>query len=148
MFLCAVIMSIFPFIAIWIRDLEGMDKYVFKALKFSIVSKEGVKEFFYPYSAMGVLSFINALLSFCNIFLYNNRMLQVKICNILNFSIFGLVILIGFLSRIAFKIVGNIIFTDIKVGVLLPIIALIVNALAMHFIKKDEKLVRSASRLR
>ncbi len=148
MFLCAVIMVILPFISIWVKDLEGMDKYIFKPMQFSIVSKEGVKDFFYPYATMGALSFINTLLSFCNIFLYKNRMLQIKICNALNFSIFGLVILIGFLSRRAFTIAGNITFSDIKIGIFLPIIALIVNALAMHFVKKDEALVRSSDRLR
>jgi len=85
-------------------------------------------------------------LLFLTIFKYHNRMLQMKL-NRLN--IFLNVILIGGIFFFAYQLENSSgAKADYGAGAIFPIISIILIFLANHFIRKDEKLVRSADRLR
>lgn len=82
------------------------------------------------------------------IFLYNNRALQSKL------SIFS-VILAFFLPLVAFLLMynektgipTNALISD-QLGAYLPVVSIISSFIAMRYINKDEKLVKSMDRLR
>lgn len=90
-----------------------------------------------------------------NIFLYNNRKLQIKICNFNLLIIAGAIVLEYFFSeKYLFNITEMLgvakseIEISYGIGTILPLFALVFNLLASRAIKKDEALVRSADRIR
>jgi len=95
-----------------------------------------------------VLVSISSILSVISIFYYKNRLLQIRLNN------FNLLFTLIFIATIYFLIPYMIEeqspnLNDIwQFGLILPLFSLIFLILANRFIKKDEKLVRSADRLR
>ena len=97
--------------------------------------------------AMLVLFVLAGLLTTGAIFLFNNRPLQTKV------TLFGLIAnILALVSTVVifFNFSSDAGTANVQdgFGFYLPAIALIFSFLAMRFIKKDEKLVRSADRLR
>jgi len=94
-----------------------------------------------------VLAILGGVIALANIFLFNNRSLQSRLCIIL-------IILAIFLPALAawliFSQQGNPSSNGIDdgLGLFLPVVALIFAVLANIFIKKDDKLVKSMDRLR
>ncbi|MEL7021482.1 MAG: DUF4293 domain-containing protein [Bacteroidota bacterium] len=97
--------------------------------------------------ALMVFFGIAGLLAIIDIFLYNNRPLQIRlgmfafIANIIGL-ILGIFLFFNDMQHIGTE---NI---DDGLGAYLPVIAGVLLLLAIRFIRKDEKLVRSADRLR
>lgn len=95
-----------------------------------------------------VLVILGILIPIITIFLYKNRPLQMKLSR-LTIALIALSII---LTVVFFYLDYNTLATAIEVkmqfGYVIPVIAIIFLALAVRFIKKDEKLVRSADRLR
>ena len=95
---------------------------------------------------MGVFA-LAGIVFLANIFLFRNRPLQMKL------SLLAVVLAVAGVGYGAFRY-----FTDAAaeiasavspdVGLVLPVITLIFGLLARNYIQKDEKLVRSADRLR
>jgi hypothetical protein len=89
--------------------------------------------------AIGVLSFIT-------IFLFKSRPLQLRICRLILILIFVMIGLLFYTSdTISNGLNQKVIY---KIGTYLPLLQVVFVFLAHHGIKKDEKLVRSADRLR
>jgi drug/metabolite transporter (DMT)-like permease len=95
-----------------------------------------------------VLSALGGLLSLATIFLFNNRILQLKMSNIL-------IILSILLPLVAFLLIyneGTAMVEDANIqdeaGLYILAVNLVTTFLASHFIKKDQKLVSSMDRLR
>jgi len=97
---------------------------------------------------MLILFVLSGLLTAGAIFLFNNRPLQTKV------TLFGLIAnILALVATVALFFntsdeVANPDNLNDGFGIYLPVVALIFSFLAMRFIKKDEKLVRSADRLR
>ncbi|MBE0639823.1 MAG: DUF4293 domain-containing protein [Bacteroidales bacterium] len=95
---------------------------------------------------LSIVQALIVLLAVYTIFQYKKRVLQIRL-NRLN--IFLHVILIGgiffFSTIIESKVSAR---PDYGIGNILPLISIIMLFLASHFIRKDEKLIRSADRLR
>ena len=92
-----------------------------------------------------VLLLLVAIVSFFTIFLYKNRMLQIRL------TIFSTLLVIGFyIVFIVFYIILKQGTTSFRVGwaLCLPLVGLVLNILAIRAIGKDEVLVRAADRLR
>ena len=94
-----------------------------------------------------VIGAISSLLSMVTLFLYKNRMLQIRL------SIFNMVIMVGFYLFFGFVLyqvypVENLQFRSVGIGVIMPVIAIILTILAIRKIGADEALVRSLNRLR
>ena len=91
-----------------------------------------------------LLAAIDAL---CTIFLFRNRMLQVRM------TVFGSVLLIGFYIAFGvffYSLNEGLEATGFRVGwaLCLPLVCLILNYLAFRAIYRDEVMVRAADRLR
>ncbi|MDR3061646.1 MAG: DUF4293 domain-containing protein [Dysgonamonadaceae bacterium] len=83
---------------------------------------------------------VTALLSIITLFYYKKRSLQVKLCYFLLFLLIAILTFIG--------IVFGANALSLKFQVIIPLVALVLDVLAIQRIKKDEKLVRSLDRLR
>jgi glucan phosphoethanolaminetransferase (alkaline phosphatase superfamily) len=97
---------------------------------------------------IAILAFVSIAFAFLSIFTYKNRMRQV-IYNLLN--ILALIGVLGCLVYASSKGEGmlkSVPQGNFGIGYFMPAIAVIMNALANRFIRRDEKLVKSADRLR
>ncbi len=86
-----------------------------------------------------------ALMSFINIFNFKNRATQKRIVMV------NIVLIIGlsfWCSQFAKKIPGGLETANYNVGMFLPVIAILFSSLAIRGINNDDKLIRSADRLR
>jgi len=95
-----------------------------------------------------VLAVLGAIASFISIFLYNNRLLQMRIVLLsLIFSLFLGIVAVWLVYTNASLWSSNLEIND-GLGIYLSAGALILIILANIFIKKDENTVRSMDRLR
>ncbi len=98
------------------------------------------------FNGLAILIFIIliTLLHFIVIFLYKKRILQIRIL------VFTIVLLVGLFGMFFYFTYAG--FTDVKVAfkipVIFPVIAAILDFLAIRAIGKDEALVRSLNRIR
>lgn len=147
LFLLAVAISVTFLMFIPIANVV-VEQNIWQLSAFQFNDAAGNSLGFVPIGIVAILVILVALIS---IFLYKNRGLQIKLSklNLLLISI----LLVGcvFFSEIIIDkddLVFSTATVNYQFAVALPIIALIFNYLAIHFIKKDDKLVRSADRLR
>lgn len=102
----------------------------------------------FPTWGVLVFAILSALLAFINIFLFKKRKLQINIgyvtalCIVI-YYVTSMVYINAFLGKIDDSYTFN-----LQVGIILPVIALILDLLAISRIKKDEKLVKSLDRIR
>jgi|AGTN01.2.fsa_nt_gi hypothetical protein len=94
-----------------------------------------------------VVGILSSLLALLTVFLYKQRMLQIRL------SIFNIILMIGFylyFGFIVFKLypVESLQFQKVGIGIIMPAIALILTILAIRKIGADEALIRSLDRLR
>lgn len=123
----------------------GDQFYSFDATGVSTVTAE--PELVYPMWGLFALTAVISILALVTIFLFKKRILQIRLC------VFNAILMLGFYGLFAFFIwVMEGKFTDIalnvKIALSFPIIALILNYLAIRNIGADEALVRSLDRLR
>ena len=94
-----------------------------------------------------VIGSFSSVVALITTFLYNNRLLQIRL------SIFNIVLMIGFYLYFAFIIykvypVESLEFSKVGFGIIMPIISIILTILAIRKIGADEALVQSLNRLR
>ena len=99
---------------------------------------------------MGVVVALATIIPLITIFLYKNRMLQIRLCAV------ELVLLLGAQIFMAlYYYLGNCMFEQlefhtqgIRIAIIFPLVAIILDYLALRAIFKDEMLVRSLDRIR
>jgi len=101
---------------------------------------------------IGAMQGFVALLALATIFLFKKRQLQIKLCK-LNLLLIALQIAaIVFYIDVAKEAISPESPSDVVIGLemgfFIPILSFLLTYLAIWFIKKDEKLIRSADRLR
>jgi len=94
-----------------------------------------------------ILAVLGGLMAFGSIFLYNNRKLQISVSSITTITAVALLGLAYWLFDSNTPI-DNTISSSFATGFFMPIGSLILSILAIFFIKKDDKLVKSMDRLR
>ena len=105
-------------------------------------------ELVYPTWALMALTAVIALIACITIFLYKNRMLQIRLC------VFNAILLLGFYGLFTFFLLKIVDLTDsihagnMRIALVFPLICLILDYLAIRNIGADEMLVRSLDRLR
>lgn len=104
-------------------------------------------EVIYPTWPLVILSSLTTLVAFVSIFIYKKRMLQIR------FSIFNLILIIGYIPMLVYYIFDiikelGIATTAYKTPIVFPVIAAILTFLAIRATGKDEALVRSLDRIR
>ena len=100
---------------------------------------------------IGVLQGLVILLSAVVIFQFKNRSLQIKLgkLNILLIALqIAAIVMYSDVAKTAIGPNSADVLVSFKFGAVIPVLSLIFTYLAIHFIKKDDKLVRSADRLR
>lgn len=99
---------------------------------------------------MGLILTLATIVPLVNIFMFKNRQLQIRLCAI------ELVLLIGSLAFIAiYYYLSNRMFAELafhtqgfRIAIVFPLVAIILDYLAMRAIFHDEMLVRSLDRIR
>ena len=98
---------------------------------------------------MGILLVLATLLPFVVIFLFKNRQLQIRLCAAEIVLLVGSLVVMGiyyYLSARLFESVNGL--GSLKLGMIMPLIAIVFVALATRAIFRDEVLVRSLDRIR
>ena len=121
---------------------DGVTAHVFKPLGVALADGG----FQSTWGLFGIL-LLSALVAFCTIFLFRNRMLQIRM------TIFSSILLIGYYIAFCvfmFILKGDLDATAFQLGwaLCLPVVAIILNYLALRAIYKDEVMVKAADRLR
>ncbi len=99
-----------------------------------------------PY--MAILAVLSAAVAFYSIFRYDNRLLQMKLGAFNSLLMGGSLGVAVYFSLQAEKILEPMARGTYVDGFYLGVAALLLNSIANRFIRKDEKLVRSADRIR
>lgn len=134
----------FP-LASFIGDKDSLIMYVFKVVSLVPEQTPALPEYFiFPLLAVNTMII---LLTVLTILLFKNRRMQL---NLLRFSLILLLLMIGsfffYFVSILEKASGGI--THYEIGSYMPLVAFIFYTFAYRGIMNDEKLVRSADRLR
>lgn len=122
-------------------ETDNITTHIFKPLGVSLANGE----FQSTWGLFGIL-ILSAIIAFGTIFLYRNRMLQIRM------TIFSSILLVGF--YIAFLVFMFVLKEDLNAGfhlkwaLSLPVICIILNNLSFRAIYRDEVMVRAADRLR
>jgi len=100
-----------------------------------------------PFLALTIATVVLGLIPFITIFLFKNRSLQIKLCYLSIISILGFSF---WLVQTAKQALGAITLQseNYGLGVILPSLSVFFMILALRGIKKDEKIIKSADRLR
>ena len=140
---CIFALLLFPYV-----HLTGAD-YIMRTLKVTGVyeNMNGQLVQTEPFLALTIATVILALIPFAIIFLYKNRKQQITLSYVTILLIIGLSF---WTAQIAKAQAGNapLELLNYGLGVALPPIAILFMILAIRGIRKDEKLIRSADRLR
>ncbi|MGB3453526.1 MAG: DUF4293 domain-containing protein [Moheibacter sp.] len=130
--------SIFLILAALISGLSAWVAHLWKTMDGDWVKPE-------DNVAAGLLFLISTLLSLFALFFFKNRKLQIQVTVmniILNF------LLIGYLIYGLTNLPGGFKDSEKGIGLLSPFAVIVLLMLANHFIRKDEKLVKSVDRFR
>lgn len=124
-------------------EFSNLNNEIFKLGVFGIFSDD---EEIISTIPTAILLITIVAINFISIFLFKNRRLQIRLVN------YVLIVLLGFIFLNLFYIYNALGLTDCKfyftVFTIFPFISFILNFLALKAIKKDEKLVRAADRIR
>ncbi|NEU09890.1 DUF4293 domain-containing protein [Flavihumibacter sp. R14] len=144
-FATAAIFSLFLFPYLQVLGPDGTAKAlkvtgVYQDMNGQVVQTE-------PFLALTIATVILGLIPFVIIFFYRNRKKQI------NISYLAILAILGYsfwLVQTAKNVLGNVTLQlgNYGIGVILPSLAILFIILALRGIRKDEKLVRSADRLR
>lgn len=94
------------------------------------------------YPVLLILAGITSVMAAVAIFLYKNRMLQVRI------TIFNTILLLALGAYLGYTLYSIEIGYSLKLPVVFPVISAILSALAARSILKDELLIRASNRMR
>ncbi len=100
-----------------------------------------------PFTLLSIVGVLLAIIPFVIIFLFQNRALQIKLC----YAAIALILGFSFwLAKTIQKAAAMQTFNtdNYGIGAILPSVAILFLILAIRSIKKDEKLIQSADRLR
>lgn len=100
---------------------------------------------------VGVLQGVIQLLAIVIIFLFKKRQLQIKLGKLTILLISLQIAAIVLYSDVVREAIGpnpEDVVVSFKFGAIIPVLSLVFTYLAVHFIKKDDKMVRAADRLR
>ena len=144
-FATAAIFSLFLFPYLQVLNADGTAKAlkvtgVYQDVNGQVVQTE-------PFLALTIATVVLGLLPFVIIFFYRNRKRQINLCYLTILAILGYSF---WLVQTAKSVLGEITlqFGNYGIGVILPSFAILFIILALRGIRNDEKLVRSADRLR
>ena len=140
--LCLVASIFFP---IWMFADGTAIAHKLYPLHYSTIEDGELTTNYFPYSITAILSIAASTLAFIQIGKYKNRMLQMKLGALNSLILVGV---IGASVYLASQLVNQFQGGTYGFGLYLPGAAVIFNLIANRFIRRDEKLVRDADRIR
>lgn len=153
LFFVAAVMIAFLFLPIWGKvDFDAREVINLNAFQL-IYTQENpageeiiltVKDTFW----VSIIAILSAGIALFSIFQYKNRLRQIQLGALNALLMAGTIILSYYYSTIGEKMLPTDYPGEYKIGFYVIIAALLFNMLANRFIRKDEKLVRSADRIR
>jgi glucan phosphoethanolaminetransferase (alkaline phosphatase superfamily) len=146
----AIVMLTMLFMPIWVKGNPDTEELVLLN-SFNLTYTQGlVQEVVAQKSTIyiSILALLSAGISIFSIFKYKNRLTQMKLGALNSVVALGTVLsCVIFITKGA-AMLNPEIAGEYKIGFFLPVIALVFNSLANRFIRRDEKLVQSANRMR
>ena len=99
---------------------------------------------------MGVVVALAAIIPLVNIFLYKNRMLQIRLCAVELVLLVGSVVFMAIYYYLGSRMFSQLEFNTqgFRIAIIFPVVSLILDYLAIRAIFHDEMLVRSLDRIR
>lgn len=126
-----------------VGDIISIHKEVSEFGNLCITLPDGTKD--YASCSLFILLLLSSVIALGTIFLFNKRMLQIRL------TVFNSIILIGYYGVLVFfatTVLAEDTTFNASWSVCLPLIAIILNWLAIRAIGKDEVLVKAYDRLR
>ena len=122
----------------------GVEEY--KLFAFSLKSAEVTHSTIY----MGIIVALSAIVPTVTIFLFKNRMLQIRLCAVELVLLAGAEIFMAIYYYLSNRMFSMMEFhtQGFRIAIIFPLVALILDYLALRAIFKDETLVRSLDRIR
>lgn len=137
-----VLMIFFP---AWVA-VDGETQYELYPLHYSVTQAGAKSTTYFPYAISAILAAAAATLAFLEIGKYENRMTQIKMGALNSLLMAGsLGALVYFATQLIEK---NQLAGTYGLSLWMPAGAMISNMIANRFIRRDEKLVRDAERIR
>ena len=98
--------------------------------------------------ALNIINWLGALLAFITIFLYKNRILQMRIATYTIIILLGFYLLLIYYRFYALPKIETITFSKLEIYGLFPVISAILIYMAARAIKRDEEKIRAMDRFR
>lgn len=133
------------FFPIWGHETGDGTRHVLYPLQYSIIQNESRQVQYLPYSLTAILTVAAITLALIEIRSYKNRLLQMKLGALNSLFLAGIIACAFIFSNQLLKEFQG---GSYGLALWLPGVAVICNLLANRFIRRDEKLVRDADRLR
>jgi len=146
-----MMLGIMQFLPIWSTiepgTLHSYTLYAWKLQELYPVDSL-VNTWFTPYLSIGILAIAISLLAIYEILRYDNRNLQLQLGAINSLLLTALVGTIVYFCNKNQEALLPAIKGHYQIGFYMPVIAVVCNLLANYLIRKDERLVQSANRIR
>ena len=122
----------------------GVEEY--KLYAFSL--KSATNEYSTIY--MGIVVALSAIIPLVNIFLFKNRLLQIRMCAVELVLLVGSAIFMAIYYFLSNRMFSHLEFSahGMHIAIIFPLVALILDYLALRAIFRDEMLVKSLDRIR
>ena len=122
----------------------GAEEY--KLFAFSLKSAEVTHSTIY----MGIIVALSAIIPAVTIFLFKNRLLQIRLCAVELVLLVGAQIFMAIYYYLSNRMFANLEFhtQGFHIAIIFPLVAIILDYLALRAIFKDEMLVKSLDRIR
>lgn len=145
-----IVMAAALFLPVWEEAHPNTSESLTMHAWYSVRSDaSGVQETIYvPFFVAGSLVLITCIVAAFEVFKYSNRPTQLKLGKLNSLLLMAA---LGVLFYLVYTQEDKILPNengDYQAGIILPIVAMILNFMAGRFINKDEKLVRSVDRIR
>jgi len=147
----SITLGIMQFLPIWSKvEPITLHSYILYAWKLQALypADSIVNNWFTPYLSLGILAIAISLLAIYEMLRYDNRTLQLQLGAINSLLLTALVGTILYFCTKNQEALLPAIKGQYKIGFCMPIIAVVCNLLANYFIRKDERLIQSANRIR
>lgn len=128
-------------------ELPGNQSLLFKASQINLISAYDVVSIYKSTFAVILMVIVTGIFSFCIIFFYNHRILQIRL-TLLNILL--LIILAGTMLLYCFDARGDFDSSRLmfRLAMVFPVVSIVFSIMAIRAIRHDEMLVNSYNRIR
>jgi hypothetical protein len=127
--------------------LENGESMIFRAYAVIMTYGNDMWDVYRHSVPVVLLALITGLISFCTIFFYNQRNLQIKIC-LLNAVLIIILIALMLAYYLTIRYHLDVARITFRIAMIYPVLSLLFCMLAVRSIRRDEILVNSYNRLR